>query len=127
MGNIYRAARLVMCDCGLHGRIVFSDGSESVELAYRSVAKRTITAARKEGKLVDEEQQHLQQQVDDHLPTEAVVDMAAKAAGQLAALFETGLNKNTQHGCPYPTDDMIYNNYLRPHALKYSTKTQPVQ
>ncbi len=64
--KIVLPAHFSVCEnCGLHGHIIFSDGSEGKEIASESEALLQLEQAKKEGKLLDIEIQVLKKQIFD--------------------------------------------------------------
>jgi hypothetical protein len=64
--KIVRSAHFKVCeDCGNHGHIVFSDGSEGKEVATKSDAFAQLAHARKAGKLFEIEVTVVRKQITD--------------------------------------------------------------
>ncbi len=78
MKKIILPAHFKVCEnCGHHGHIVFSDGSEGKEVAAESEALAQLEQARKDGKLLDVEVGVVRKQIHDSpLSSSSMLPMA---------------------------------------------------
>ena len=66
MSKIIKPAHFKVCEnCGHHGHIVFSDGSEGKEVVTESEALEQLEHARKDGKLLDVEVAVVRKKIHD--------------------------------------------------------------
>ena len=83
--KIILPARLEVCeDCGMHGRIVLSDGSAGKEVASAPEALAQIRKLRKDGKILEIEAQVLMDQVrESSLPSTPIPAILDAIVGAL--------------------------------------------
>jgi hypothetical protein len=75
-GKIVVAAHLEMCEeCGMHGRVVYSDKSEGPELRSQEEGLAELDRAQKAGLLMSLEIAQLREQIMVRLPPQEISDI----------------------------------------------------